>query len=88
MCNPVTTNPVTLGALQTLDAMLNELDAMIGLLCTAREEFLAGGEPLTKARAEMANNNLWAAEIGLQHLHDAYRRWADDQYKKLREEVE
>lgn len=74
-------------ALQKFDCALHELGAMIDLLCTAREEFVGGGEALTEARAELANTNLWAAELGLQHLHDAYRRWVDDQYKALKKEV-
>ena len=79
--------PDPIGALQKFDHALHELDVMIELLGTAREEFLGGGERLTKERAEMVNENLWAAELGLQHLHDAYRRWVDDQYKALKKEV-
>ena len=74
-------------ALLTFDAMPHELDVMIELLGTAREEFLGDEEPLSTERARMANDNLWGAELGLQHLHDAYRRWVDDQYKSLKEEV-
>lgn len=75
-------NPVE--SLDRLDLLLNELEAMIQILGDLREDHLAHGEAMTAAQTARANEALWAVELGMTHMHEHYRCFADSSMKERR----
>jgi len=69
-------------SLDKLDLLLTELEVTCSLLATVRETYVGNCERLTAARASEANDNFFAVELALNHMHDAYRSWVDAEHER------
>lgn len=80
MAHPVKTDELTM-----IDMLLTEIEVTTTLLGTVRNEYLGCGERLTSQRASEANDNVFAVELALSHIHDHYANKLNAMYAERKE---